>query len=77
LEAKEDGSIGVFLWDGEIQRISAGCISLFMLLYAFFTKVFPIVPVLEVKEGREKVPEAMAARVKSYMPETGSSGQVK
>jgi molybdopterin-containing oxidoreductase family membrane subunit len=53
--------------------ILAGCISLFMLLYALFTKVFPIVPVWEVREGREKASASVAARIESYMPETGSS----
>jgi molybdopterin-containing oxidoreductase family membrane subunit len=52
--------------------ILAGCISLFMLLYALFTKVFPIVPVWEVREGREKASASVAARIESYMPETGS-----
>ena len=53
--------------------ILAGCISLFMLLYVLFTKVFPIVPVWEVREGREKAAASVAARIESYMPETGSS----
>ncbi|OGP89601.1 MAG: hypothetical protein A2157_16985 [Deltaproteobacteria bacterium RBG_16_47_11] len=53
--------------------ILAGCISLFMLLYALFTKVFPIVPVWEVREGREKAAASVAARIESYMPETVSS----
>jgi len=50
--------------------ILAGCISLFMLLYTLFTKVFPIVSVWEVREGREKAAAAVAARVKTYMPDT-------
>jgi Ni/Fe-hydrogenase subunit HybB-like protein len=52
--------------------ILAGCISLFMLLYALFTKVFPIVPVWEVREGREKASATVAARIESYMPEAGA-----
>jgi molybdopterin-containing oxidoreductase family membrane subunit len=52
--------------------ILAGCISLFMLLYVLFTKVFPIVPVWEVREGREKAAATAAARITSYMPETGA-----
>jgi molybdopterin-containing oxidoreductase family membrane subunit len=52
--------------------ILAGCISLFMLLYALFTKVFPIVPVWEVREGREKASATVAARIESYMPESGA-----
>ena len=50
--------------------ILAGCISLFMLLYTLFTKVFPIVSVWEVREGREKAAAVVAARVKTYMPDT-------
>ena len=53
--------------------ILAGCISLFTLLYALFTKVFPIVPVWEVREGREKAAATVAARIESYMPETDTS----
>jgi Ni/Fe-hydrogenase subunit HybB-like protein len=53
--------------------ILAGCISLFILLYVLFTKVFPIVPVWEVREGREKAAATVAARITSYMPETGAS----
>jgi molybdopterin-containing oxidoreductase family membrane subunit len=53
--------------------ILAGCISLFMLLYVLFTKVFPIVPVWEGREGREKAAATVAARIESYMPEADSS----
>ena len=49
--------------------ILAGCISLFMLLYTLFTKVFPIVPVWEIREGREKAVIAVSDRIKSYLPE--------
>ncbi len=51
--------------------IFVGCVSLFVLLYTLFTKVFPIVPVWEVREGREKAAAQVAERVKSYMPDTG------
>jgi hypothetical protein len=57
--------------------ILAGCLSLFMLLYVLFTKVFPIVPVWEVREGREKAAAAVAARITSYMPETKVLEKVK
>jgi molybdopterin-containing oxidoreductase family membrane subunit len=53
--------------------ILAGCISLFMLLYTLFTKVFPIVSVWEVREGREKAAATVATRITSYMPEIGMS----
>jgi molybdopterin-containing oxidoreductase family membrane subunit len=49
--------------------ILAGCISLFMLLYTLFTKVFPIVPIWEIREGREKAVAAVSERIKSYLPE--------
>jgi Ni/Fe-hydrogenase subunit HybB-like protein len=50
--------------------ILAGCISLFMLLYALFTKVFPIVPVWEIREGREKAVIEVSKRIRSYLPDT-------
>jgi hypothetical protein len=40
-----------------------------MLLYTLFTKVFPIVPVWEVREGREKAVTVVSERIKSYLPE--------
>ncbi len=55
--------------------ILAGCISLFMLLYTLFTKVFPIVPVWEVREGREKAVAEVGERIKSYLPETGADSK--
>ena len=53
--------------------IFVGCVSLFILLYTLFTKAFPIVPVWEVREGREKAAAQVAERVKSYMPDTGEA----
>jgi molybdopterin-containing oxidoreductase family membrane subunit len=52
--------------------ILAGCISLFILLYTLFTKLFPIVPVWEIREGREKAVTAVSDRIKSYLPEQGT-----
>jgi molybdopterin-containing oxidoreductase family membrane subunit len=49
--------------------ILAGCISLFMLLYALFTKVFPIVPIWEIREGRERAVAVVSERIKSYLPD--------
>jgi len=49
--------------------ILAGCISLFMLLYILFTKVFPIVPIWEIREGREKAVTQVGERIRSYLPE--------
>ena len=52
--------------------ILAGCISFFMLLYALFTKLFPIIPIWEVREGRQKSIAEVGERIKSYLPETST-----
>ncbi len=51
--------------------ILAGCISFFILLYMIFTKVFPIVSIWEVKEGREKSMQEVQERIKTYLPGIG------
>ena len=55
--------------------ILVGCISLFMLLYTLFTKVFPIVPIWEIREGREKAVRMVSERIESYLPETDVAPQ--
>jgi molybdopterin-containing oxidoreductase family membrane subunit len=52
--------------------ILAGCISFFLLLYLFFVKLFPIVPIWEVREGREKSIAEVGERIRSYLPGTGT-----
>jgi molybdopterin-containing oxidoreductase family membrane subunit len=48
--------------------ITAGCFAFFALLYALFTKVFPVIAVWEVHEARERsIPEAVE-RLESYIP---------
>lgn len=49
--------------------ILVGCISLFILLYALFTKVFPIISIWEIREGREKAIPVASERIRSYLPE--------
>jgi Ni/Fe-hydrogenase subunit HybB-like protein len=49
--------------------ILAGCLSFFLLLYALFTKVFPIVSIWEIREGREKAVAEVSERIKSYLPD--------
>ncbi len=49
--------------------ILAGCTAAFILLYVLFTKVFPIVSIWEVQEGREKSIAEVTERLKSYLPE--------
>jgi Ni/Fe-hydrogenase subunit HybB-like protein len=48
--------------------ILAGCVSFFILLYMTFTKVFPIVSIWEVREGREKSMVEVQERIKTYLP---------
>lgn len=49
--------------------ILAGSFAAFMLLYVLFTKLFPIVSIWEVQEGREKSVAEVTERLKSYLPE--------
>ncbi len=49
--------------------ITAGCFAFFILLYMAFTKVFPIVSIWEIEEGRELSVSETAKRVQTYLPE--------
>jgi Ni/Fe-hydrogenase subunit HybB-like protein len=51
--------------------ILAGCVSFFVLLYMVFTKIFPIVSIWEVREGREKSMAEVQERIKTYLPGIG------
>lgn len=46
----------------------AAFVSMFILLYAVFTKLFPIVSIWEIREGREKSVSEVSERVASYLP---------
>jgi Ni/Fe-hydrogenase subunit HybB-like protein len=46
----------------------AGFVAIFILLYAVFTKLFPIVSIWEIQEGRENSVEEVSTRVRSYLP---------
>ncbi len=48
--------------------ITAGFFATFILLYMGFTKLFPIVSIWEVQEGREKSLREVEERVKTYLP---------
>jgi Ni/Fe-hydrogenase subunit HybB-like protein len=52
--------------------ILAGCVSFFILLYMIFTKIFPIVSIWEVREGREKSMAEIQERIKTYLPGIGA-----
>ena len=47
----------------------AAFVSMFILLYAVFTKFFPIVSIWEIQEGREKSIEEVTERVAAYLPD--------
>jgi molybdopterin-containing oxidoreductase family membrane subunit len=49
--------------------ILAACFAAFILMYILFTKLFPIVSIWEVQEGREKSITEVTERIKSYLPE--------
>jgi len=51
--------------------IMVGCFSLFGLLYVLFSKLFPIVSITEVREGREKTVEIVKERLERYKPGMG------
>jgi molybdopterin-containing oxidoreductase family membrane subunit len=47
----------------------AGFVAMFILLYAVFTKLFPIISIWEIREGREHSLSEVRERVESYLPE--------
>ena len=50
--------------------VTFACVAAFILLYMLFVKVFPIVSIWEIKEGKEHGVEETAKRVESYLPES-------
>ncbi len=48
--------------------ITVGCFAMFILLYVVFTKLFPIISIWEVREGRERALQEAAERIKTYLP---------
>jgi len=49
--------------------ILAASFAAFILMYMLFTKLFPIVSIWEVQEGREKSIAEVTERIKSYLPD--------
>lgn len=49
--------------------ITAGCFAFFILLYMAFTKVFPIISIWEIEEGRKLSVSETSKRLKTYLPE--------
>ncbi|MFI5395913.1 MAG: NrfD/PsrC family molybdoenzyme membrane anchor subunit [Candidatus Binatia bacterium] len=48
--------------------LTAGCFAAFILLYVVFSKLFPIISVWEIREGREKGFDEAVERIKGYLP---------
>lgn len=48
-------------------------VATFILLYALFTRFFPIVSIWEIREGRENSAREVATRVESYLPPSEES----
>ncbi len=53
--------------------IFAGSVAMFALLYMVFTKVFPIVSIWEIREGRTAAVQEVVERVRSYLPSGGAA----
>jgi len=51
--------------------IFAGSLAMFILLYALFTRLFPIVSIWEIREGRVSGLDEVKDRVEEYMPGEG------
>jgi Ni/Fe-hydrogenase subunit HybB-like protein len=51
------------------------CISIFILSYVLFTKLFPVVSIWEIQEGREEGIRDVMDRLKQYQPDTTPSGE--
>lgn len=49
--------------------ITAGCFAFFIMLYMVFTKVFPIISIWEIEEGRRSSVSDTSKRVQAYLPE--------
>jgi Ni/Fe-hydrogenase subunit HybB-like protein len=48
--------------------LTAGCFAAFILLYVLFSKLFPIVSVWEIQEGRKQGFDEAVERIKGYLP---------
>jgi molybdopterin-containing oxidoreductase family membrane subunit len=48
--------------------LMAGCFAGFILVYMLFTKLFPIISIWEIREGREVAVPETVARIQTYLP---------
>jgi molybdopterin-containing oxidoreductase family membrane subunit len=59
---------GVYLPTWVEWSVTAGCLAAFILLYVLFAKLFPMVSIWEIKEGRELGLVEAEERLRSYLP---------
>ncbi len=62
------GAAGTYFPTWVEWSVFAGCLAAFTLLYMIFTKLFPIVSIWEIREGREAAVLQVVERVRSYLP---------
>ena len=55
----------------------AGSFALFALFYVLFTKVFPVISIWEIREGRELGLKEVEERLLSYLPDTSEPAVVE
>ncbi len=53
--------------------LTAGCFAAFVLLYVIFSKLFPIVSIWEIREGRTEGFQEAVERIRSYLPGLGEA----
>lgn len=69
-----DLPIGSYLPSLTEWALFAGGLSAFMLGFLAFSKIFPLISIWEIEEGREESLEEVEARIKSYLPDTDIDG---
>jgi Ni/Fe-hydrogenase subunit HybB-like protein len=57
--------------------LMAGCFALFALFLVLFCKIFPIISIWEIREGREKTMEIVKERIERYTPGLGRQPKSK
>ncbi len=64
-----DLPIGSYLPSLVEWSLFAGAVAVFMLGFLLFSKVFPLISVWEIEEGRDESVEEVSERIESYLPD--------
>jgi len=62
--------VGIYVPTLTEWALFAGGLSAFALGYVLFAKVFPLISIWEINEGRKEGTEEVEARIRSYLPDT-------